>query len=73
MRIECLSADIRAVKADMVVVSLFEGAKRPSGGAAAVDTAIGGGIAAALRDGDFAGPSRCVRLPCCFPDTLPCL
>ena len=55
MRIECLSADIRAVKADMVVVSLFEGAKRPSGGAAAVDAAIGGAIAAAVRDGDFAG------------------
>ena len=28
MRIDCISADIRVVKADMVVVSLFEGAKR---------------------------------------------
>ncbi|MFA5806997.1 MAG: M17 family peptidase N-terminal domain-containing protein, partial [bacterium] len=55
MRIDCISADIRAVKADMVVVNLFEGAKRPGGAAAAVDAAIGGAIAAAVRDGDFAG------------------
>src|SRR5512139_717080 len=55
MRIECISADIRAVKADMVVVNLFEGVKRPSGATAAVDAAIGGGIASAIRDGDFQG------------------
>jgi len=55
MRIDCISGDIRAVKADMVVVNLFEGAKRPGGAAAAVDAAIGGAIAAAVRDGDFAG------------------
>ena len=55
MRIECISADIRAVKADMVVVNLFEGVKRPAGATAAVDAAIGGGIAAAVRDGDFQG------------------
>jgi len=55
MRIECVSGDIRKVRADMVVVNLFEGAKRPSGAAAAVDSAIGGGIAAAVRDGDFTG------------------
>ena len=55
MRIECISADIRAVKADMVVVNLFEGVKRPAGATAAVDAAIGGGIASAIRDGDFQG------------------
>jgi len=55
MRIDCVSGDIRAVKADMVVVNLFEGMKRPGGSAAAVDAAIGGAIAAAVRDGDFAG------------------
>src|SRR5512132_3924974 len=55
MRIDCVSGDIRAVKADMLVVNLFEGAKRPGGAAAAVDAAIGGAIAAAVRDGDFAG------------------
>ncbi|HLN91297.1 MAG TPA: M17 family peptidase N-terminal domain-containing protein, partial [Patescibacteria group bacterium] len=55
MRIDCVSADIRSVKADMVVVNLFEGTKRPGGAAAHVDAAIGGAIAAAVRDGDFAG------------------
>jgi len=55
MRIDCISADIRAVKADMVVVNLFEGAKRPGGAAAVVDAAIGGAIAAAVRGGDFSG------------------
>ncbi|MBE0607206.1 MAG: hypothetical protein IH610_13065, partial [Deltaproteobacteria bacterium] len=55
MRIDCISADIRAVKADMVVVNLFEGAKRPGGAAAVVDAAIGGAITAAVRGGDFSG------------------
>ena len=55
MRIESVSGDIRTVKADMVVVNLFEGAKRPGGASARVDAAIGGAIAAAVRDGDFAG------------------
>src|SRR5659263_469269 len=55
MRIDCISTDIRGVKADMVVVSLFEGAKRTGGATAAVDAAIGGAIAAAVRDGDFTG------------------
>ena len=55
MRIDCVSADIRAVKADMLVVNLFEGAKRPGGAAAVVDAAIGGAIAAAVRGGDFDG------------------
>ena len=55
MRITCVSGDIRSVRADMVVVNLFEGEKRPGGATAAVDAAIGGGIAAAIRDGDFQG------------------
>jgi len=55
MRIECISADIRTVRADMVVVSLFEGTKRPGGATADVDAAIGGSISAAIRDGDFQG------------------
>src|SRR5512139_3696485 len=55
MRIACIEGDIRSVRADMVVVNLFEGEKRPGGATAAVDAAIGGGIAAAIRDGDFQG------------------
>jgi leucyl aminopeptidase len=55
MRIECISGDIRAVKADMIVIYLFEGTKVPGGAAGAVDAAIGGAIASAVRDGDFDG------------------
>src|SRR5512139_1278499 len=55
MRIACIEGDIRSVRADMVVVNLFEGEKRPGGATAAVEAAIGGGIAAAVRDGDFQG------------------
>jgi leucyl aminopeptidase len=55
MRIVCVSGDIRSVRADMVVVNLFEGADRPGGATAAVDAAIGGAVSAAVRDGDFRG------------------
>src|SRR5574342_136328 len=55
MRIELAIGDIVRTRADMVVVNLFEGVKTPGGAAAAVDRAIGGAIAAAVRDGDFRG------------------
>src|SRR5512139_3457895 len=55
MRVACIPGDVRSVRADMVVVNLFEGEKRPGGATAAVDAAIGGGIASAIRDGDFRG------------------
>jgi len=55
MRIECVSGDIRTVDADMIVVNLFEGADRPGGAAGAVDAAVGGAVAAALRGKDFDG------------------
>jgi leucyl aminopeptidase len=55
MRIECVSGDIRTVDADMIVVNLFEGADRPGGAAGAVDAAVGGAVAAAIRGKDFDG------------------
>ena len=55
MRIDCISGDIRTVKADMIVVNLFEGTAKPGGATGAVDAAIGGSIAAAIRGGDFDG------------------
>lgn len=55
MRIECISGDIRTVKADMIVVNLFEGTARPAGATGAVDAAIGGAVTAAIRGGDFDG------------------
>ncbi len=55
MRIECVSGDIRTVKADMIVVNLFEGTARTDGATGAVDSAIGGAITAAIRGKDFDG------------------
>jgi leucyl aminopeptidase len=55
MKIELVVGDILQHKADMVVVNLFEGVKRPGGATGAVDAAIGGAITAAIRDGDFHG------------------
>ena len=55
MRIECISGDIRTVKADMIVVNLFEGTGKPGGATAAVDAAIGGVVSEAIRGGDFEG------------------
>jgi leucyl aminopeptidase len=55
MKIELVIGDIIRHRADMVVVNLFEGQKVPGGAAGAVDAAIGGGIKAAIRDGDFQG------------------
>ncbi len=55
MKIELLVGDILRHKADMAVVNLFEGVKTPGGATGAVDSAIGGAIAAAIKDGDFQG------------------
>jgi leucyl aminopeptidase len=55
MKTELLVGDIRKHRADMLVVNLFEGVKSPGGATGVVDKAIGGGISAAIRDGDFRG------------------
>ncbi|HSL91139.1 MAG TPA: leucyl aminopeptidase [Candidatus Limnocylindrales bacterium] len=55
MKIELLVGDILRHEADMAVVNLFEGMKTPGGAAGAVDAAIGGAIASAIKDGDFQG------------------
>jgi len=55
MKIELVMGNLLRHRADMVVVNLFEGVKRPGGATGAVDTAIGGAISAAIRDGDFQG------------------
>jgi len=55
MKIELVAGEILRHKADIVVVNLFEGVKTPGGATGAVDAAIGGAIAQAIRDGDFQG------------------
>ncbi|HEY5766073.1 MAG TPA: M17 family peptidase N-terminal domain-containing protein, partial [Candidatus Deferrimicrobiaceae bacterium] len=55
MKLELSVGDLLEARADLLVVNLFEGTKRPGGATGAVDRAIGGAISAAIRDGDFAG------------------
>ncbi|MGZ8458825.1 MAG: leucyl aminopeptidase [Candidatus Deferrimicrobiaceae bacterium] len=55
MKTELVIGDIRKHKADLLVLNLFEGVASPGGATGAVDKAIGGGITAAIRDGDFQG------------------
>jgi len=55
MKTELVIGDIREHRADLLVVNLFEGITTPGGATGTVDKAIGGGISAAIRDGDFGG------------------
>ncbi len=55
MKIELVVGNLLRHRADMVVVNLFEGVKRPGGATGAVDAALGGAISTAIRDGDFLG------------------
>jgi len=50
MKIELVVGDIIRHKADLVVVNLFEGVKKPGGATGAVDKAVGGAISAAIKD-----------------------
>lgn len=55
MKVELVAGDIVRQEADLIVVHLFEGEKKPGSEAGSVDAAIGGGIAGAIADGDFKG------------------
>jgi leucyl aminopeptidase len=55
MKVELVAGDIVRQKADLLVVNLFEGVRKPEGAAGAVDAATGGAISAAIGDGDFKG------------------
>ena len=51
------SGDLAAVRADAVVVNLFEGVTAPGGGTGALDEALGGQISALIEDGTITGKS----------------
>jgi len=55
MQIKVEAGDIRAFKADAIVVNLFEGVTSPGGGTGAVDDALGGTISALIAAGDIRG------------------
>ncbi|MEK7281856.1 MAG: leucyl aminopeptidase [Chloroflexota bacterium] len=56
MKIKVAAGDIVHTAADAIIVSLFEGVAKPTGGAtAAVDQALGGAITQLIADGEIKG------------------
>jgi leucyl aminopeptidase len=55
MKVQVKAGDVLGAAADLLVVNLFEGTKRPGGATGAVDRAVGGAVSAAVADGDFKG------------------
>ena len=55
VEIEVKAQDALSYEGDALIVNLFEGIKRPGGGTGAVDKALGGLIAAAIRRQEFKG------------------
>lgn len=55
MKILLRKADVTDVRADVLVVNLFQGAAKPSGAAAAVDAALGGALSREIAELKFEG------------------
>ncbi|MFH1484493.1 MAG: M17 family peptidase N-terminal domain-containing protein, partial [Chloroflexota bacterium] len=55
MDVKVMSGDITKLRADAVIVNLFEGVKQPGGGTGAVDRALGGAIAELIAAGEIKG------------------
>ncbi|KPJ63887.1 hypothetical protein AMK68_02890 [candidate division KD3-62 bacterium DG_56] len=62
MRIRAVAQSVTEVKADALIVNLFEGVKEPGGGTAAVDKALGGLIRRLIRAGEIKGRWSAVPL-----------
>jgi len=55
LEIKVIAGDIINVKADAIVVNLFEGVKRPGGATGAVDKALDGAITKLIEQGEIKG------------------
>ncbi len=55
MEVKIITGDITSVKADAIVVNLFEGVKRPGGATGAVDKALDGAITKLIEQGELKG------------------
>ena len=55
LEIRVAATDVTQYQGDALVVNLFDGVKKPGGATAAVDAALGGAIAALIRDGEIKG------------------
>ena len=63
IRVEC--GALEKFSCDLLVVNVFEGIKKPSGATAVVDRALGGMIAALIKDGEIDGKAGKVTLLHC--------
>ena len=55
MEVKVIAGDITNVDADVIVVNLFEGVKRPGGATGAVDNALDGAITKLIEQGEIKG------------------
>lgn len=55
MNIKVVIGDITRIKADAIVVNLFEGVERPGGATGAVDKALNGAISKLIEEGEIKG------------------
>ena len=55
MEIKVAAGDIAKIKADAIIVNLFEGMERPEGDTAAVDEALDGAISQLISQGEIKG------------------
>ncbi len=55
MRVRVVARDVTKVRADALVVNLFQGVKRPEGATGAVDRALDGAISKLIADGEIKG------------------
>lgn len=55
MKVKVVTGDITQIKADAIVVNLFEGVKRPGGATGAVDKALNGAVTNLIGQGEIKG------------------
>lgn len=69
MQVEVISGAIQQVRAEAIVVNLFEGVSRPGGATGAVDAALNGRISRIIARGDFRG--KMCEIAVLYPDNFP--
>jgi leucyl aminopeptidase len=55
LEVKVITADITSVKADAIIVNLFEGVEHPGGATSAVDKALDGAITKLIKQGEIKG------------------
>jgi leucyl aminopeptidase len=55
LEVNVITGDITSIKADAIVVNLFEGVERPGGATGAMDKALDKAITALIKQGEFKG------------------